>query len=409
MLELYFSHPARLKQMRNPPLGAHLDALATRLHTEGYRPVSTRALLSHASDFNRMLGWRGLEAQDITPVLVDEYLTRRGRETRCRGLRNALDHLTRQLRLDGVMADPPPDKTPDQPFAELLARYANWMARVQGLAQSTIEERVKGGRRFLLWWRGAHPDEDLQALAGCDVLTYITQAQLSGTQVSDLRQLFRYLHGVGVTNDDLSKGIPSVRRVHLARAPKHISWEDVGRLLKAADGEDPVGLRDRAVVMLSAQLGLRNVEIRHLRLDDIDWRHAIVRIVESKGGKSRELPLPAATGEALAEYIRSGRPCAQRREVFLRHRAPGGVLTTGNSVSNIIRRLAKRAGVLLPENGQNLLRHSLATYLVNHEVSIKAISDLLGHASIDTTAIYTLVDMTTLARVAQPFPGERAP
>jgi integrase/recombinase XerD len=249
----------------------------------------------------------------------------------------------------------------------------------------------------------------VQALAGCDVLSYITQAQLCGTQVSDLRQLCRYLYGAGVTNGDLSMGIPSVRRVHLARAPKHISWEDVGRLLKAADGQDPVGLRDRAVVMLSAQLGLRNVEIRRLRLDDIDWRHAIVRIVESKGGKSRELPLPAATGEAVAEYIRFGRPYAKYREVFLRHRAPEGVLTTAGGVAGIIRRLAKRAGVLLPENGQNLLRHSLATYLVNHGVSIKAISDLLGHASIDTTAIYTLVDLTTLTRVAQPFPGEGAP
>jgi site-specific recombinase XerD len=214
------------------------------------------------------------------------------------------------------------------------------------------------------------------------------------------------MQGEGLVTADLSRGIPGRRRVRLAREPKHIAWKDIERLISAADVTDPVGLRDRAVVMLSAHLGLRNGEIRHLLLDDLDWRHGILRVNESKGGKSREMPLPAPVGEVLAEYIRYGRPCSTRREVFLRHRAPGGVLGTTTGVSNIIQRLAKRAGVALPRNGQNVLRHSLATHLVNREVSIKAICDLLGHASIDTTAIYTLVDMTTLARVAMPFPGE---
>jgi integrase/recombinase XerD len=109
------------------------------------------------------------------------------------------------------------------------------------------------------------------------------------------------------------------------------------------------------------------------------------------------LPLPERAGDALAEYIRHGRPYSPHREVFVCHRAPGGLLTT-----------ARRAGVALPLHGANVLRHSLATHLVNHDVPIKAISDLLGHESIDTTAIYTLVDMSTLSRVAQPFPEEVA-
>ncbi|MFO7697477.1 MAG: tyrosine-type recombinase/integrase, partial [Anaerolineae bacterium] len=162
----------------------------------------------------------------------------------------------------------------------------------------------------------------------------------------------------------------------------------------------------RSIALLSAQLGLRNGEIRHLRFDDLDWRRGVLRVVESKGGKSRELPLPERAGEALAEYIRHGRPYSPHREVFVRHRAPGGLITTAGSVAGIIRRLAKRAGVVLPMHGSNVLRHSLATYLVNHDVPIKAISDLLGHDSIDTTAIYTLVDMSTLSSVAQPFPGK---
>jgi site-specific recombinase XerD len=406
MLDLYFSHPTRLKQMRNGPLTSHLDALAARLHTEGYRPTTGRMLLGPVGDFNRMLGWLGLQTEDITPELMDRYQTRVMAESRGVGLANALEHLMRQLREDGAIPAAPPETESARPFSELLDRYADWMRRVQGLAESTIRSRVNGAVRFLTWWQGLHPADGLGAMSGSAVLDFIRERDLSHTQISDLRQFCWYLRGEGIATADLARGIPSKRRVRLASEPKHLAWEDVERLLQATDGTDPVGLRDRAVVMLSAHLGLRNCEIRHLLLDDLDWHRSIVRIVESKGGKSRELPLSAPVGEVLAEYIRYGRPYSVRREVFLRHRAPGGVLGTPSAVSGIIRRLARRAGVVLPKDGHNVLRHSLATRLVNREVPIKEISDLLGHASIDTTAIYTLVDMTTLARVAMPFPEE---
>jgi site-specific recombinase XerD len=363
-------------------------------------------MLGQAGDFNRMLGWRGLEASDVTPELVATHMAAVGNESQCQGLANALGHLLRQLREDGVIPASPPETEPSRPFSDVFDGYAGWMRKVQGLAESTIETRVNGAGRFLEWWLATHPSGELAAMTGGDVLDFIRERELSHTQISDLRQLCRYLQGEGLVATDLSRGIPSRRRVRLACEPKHIAWKDIERLLKAADVTDPVGLRDRAVVMLSAHLGLRNCEIRHLLLDDLDWRRGSLRVIESKGGKSRELPLSAPVGEVLAEYIRYGRPCSPRREVFLRHRAPGGVLGSPGAVSAIIRRLALRAGVALPESGKNVLRHSLATYLVNREVSIKEISDLLGHASIDTTAIYTLVDMTTLARVAMPFPEE---
>lgn len=408
MLDLFFSHATRLKQMRNGPLATHIDALAARLHAVGYRPTSARAMLGQVGDFNRMLGWHGLDAHDITPELVEAHLTRVRNESQGKGLANALAHLLRQLRDDGVISEVPPENEPVRPFGGLLGGYATWMNRVQGLAESTVEARIKGADRFLDWWLVLHPKGELGAVTGGDILDFIRGRALGHTQISNLRQFCRYLHGAWITTADFSRGIPCKRRVRLAPEPKHITWDEVSRLLEATDDTDPVGLRDRAVVMLSAHLGLRNSEIRHLRLDDLDWRRSILRVIDSKGGKSRELPLPEPAGETLAEYLRYGRPCSTLREVFLRHRAPGGILATPGAVSGIIRRLARRAGVVLPKDGQNVLRHSLATHLVNRDVSIKAISDLLGHSSIDTTAIYTLVDMTTLARVAQPFPGEDA-
>ena len=408
MLELYFSQSIRLKQMRNGPLATQLDALATRLHAEGYRPSSACTMLRRAGHFNRTLGWQGVGAEDITPKLVDEYIARIGTESRCHGLGLAgtLDRLLGELREDWRIAAATPEDDPPKPFGDLFDGYASWMRDVRGLAESTIDARLRGADRFLVWWRAAHQADELGAMMGGEVLDYIRDGELSRSQISDMRQFCRYLHGSGITATDFSLGIPSVRRVRLARERKHIPWEDVDRLLREADTSDPIDLRDRALVMLAAELGLRNGEIRCLHLDDLDWHRGVLCVVESKGGKSRELPLPDRVGEALAEYIRHGRPYSPHREVFIRHRAPGGLLTTANAVTGIIHRLAKRAGVVIPKHGANVLRHTLATHLVNHDVPIKAISDLLGHESIDTTAIYTLVDMNTLSRVAQPFPGE---
>lgn len=406
MLELYFSQSTRMKQMRNGPLATQLDALAARLHAEGYRPSSACTMLRRAGHFNRTLGWQGVGAEDVTPKLVDEYVARVGTESLYLGVASTLDRLMRELREDWRSASATPEDGPPEPFGDLLDGYASWMRDVRGLAEPTIDGRLRGSDRLLAWWRAAHPADELDVMVGGEVLDYIREGELSRSQISDLRQFCRYLYGAGITSTDLSQGIPSVWRVRLARERKHIPWEDVERLLAAADTSHPLDLRDRAMVILSAQLGLRNGEIRHLRFDDLDWRRGVLRVVESKGGKSRELPLPKRVGEALAEYIRHGRPYSPHREVFVRHQAPGGLLTTASAVAGIIRRLAKRAGVVLPMHGANVLRHSLATHLVNHDVSIKAISDLLGHESIDTTAIYTLVDMSTLSRVAQPFPGE---
>lgn len=408
MLELYLSHPTRLQQMRNGPLAMQLDALAARLHAEGYRPRSACRMLSRAGDFNRTLGWLGVGAGDITAKLVDEYVARVGTESSCLGLTSTLDRLMRELREDWRIAGATPEDDPLRPFSTLFDGYASWMRDVRGLAEPTIDARLRGADRFLDWWRAAHPTDELDAMTGGEVLDYLREGKVSRSQISDLRQFCRYLQGSGITATDLSQGIPSVRRVRLAHERKHIPWEEVERLLGAAATSDPIDRRDRAVVMLSAQLGLRNGEIRHLRLDDVDWRRGVLRVVASKGGKSRELPLPERAGDALAEYVRHGRPYSPHREVFVCHRAPGGLLTTASAVAGIIRRLAKRAGVALPLHGANVLRHSLATHLVNHDVPIKAISDLLGHESIDTTAIYTLVDMSTLSRVAQPFPEEVA-
>lgn len=193
MLELYFSQSIRLKQMRNGPLATQLDALATRLHAEGYRPSSACTMLRRAGYFNRTLGWQGVGANDITPKLVDEYIARVGTESRCLGLASTLNRLMRELREDWGSAAATPEDEPPKPFGDLLDDYASWMRDVRGLAEPTIDARLRGADRFLVWWRAAHPADELDAMMDGEVLDYIRDGELSRSQISDLRQLYRYL------------------------------------------------------------------------------------------------------------------------------------------------------------------------------------------------------------------------
>jgi integrase len=138
-------------------------------------------------------------------------------------------------------------------------------------------------------------------------------------------------------------------------------------------------------------------------LNDIDWLGASVRLTGTKNRRTGQLPLPQITGEALVDYLRHGRPITASRSVFVVHRAPVGQAATITTVRGAIRRAFVRAG--LAWSGTHILRHTAAARMVQSGVSLKEVADVLGHRSIDTTLIYTKVDVPQLARVALPWPG----
>jgi site-specific recombinase XerD len=153
-----------------------------------------------------------------------------------------------------------------------------------------------------------------------------------------------------------------------------------------------------------ARLGLRASEVVQLCLEDIDWRSATVRVRARKTGHGALLPLPGEVGVALADYLQHGRPDTTVRQVFVLHRqrvgAPISSCIVGRAVDNALR----QAGMAAPMRGANLLRHSLATELLDHGASLREIADLLGHSSLATTRIYAAVDVAALREVALPWP-----
>ena len=163
------------------------------------------------------------------------------------------------------------------------------------------------------------------------------------------------------------------------------------------------GRRDYAMALCQIVLGFRVSEVAGLLLDKIDWHSAVVRIEAAKGGRSRELPLVKRVGQAIADYLRRGRPSSTCRNVFIRHRAPRGPVSTAVIRGAIRGALAKVEGC---EHwaGTHVLRHTAATDMLRQGASLKEIADVLGHHSIETTTIYAKVDLPGLNTVTMPWP-----
>jgi site-specific recombinase XerD len=185
---------------------------------------------------------------------------------------------------------------------------------------------------------------------------------------------------------------------------RHLDPGSLEQLIGSLDTSSPRGLRDRAIILCIARLGLRVSEVTRLQLDDIDWRAAVVRVRARKTGHGALLPITGEVGAALADYLQRGRPATTAREVFvlvgLRPGAPIGDSIVGRAVDNALR----RAGIEAPVRGGNLLRHSLATGLLARGVGLNDIAGLLGHSRLATTRIYAAVDIEALRQVALPWP-----
>ena len=160
------------------------------------------------------------------------------------------------------------------------------------------------------------------------------------------------------------------------------------------------------MTLCMTELGLRISEVAHLSLLDLDWRKGTLRLVKSKVGRERLLPLPQRLGKAIASYLRRGRPSVAQTQVFLCHHFPYGTPLSTGQVGYVIRKAFARAG--LPVTRTHLLRHSFATNLHQQGASIKALADVLGHQSLESTTIYTRVNQRQLRSVAMPWPGSKS-
>jgi integrase/recombinase XerD len=142
-----------------------------------------------------------------------------------------------------------------------------------------------------------------------------------------------------------------------------------------------------------------------IQLDDLDWREGTLAIGRSKSRRIDVLPLPVPTGNAIVRYLRHGRPPSTSRALFLRHRAPFNTPITTELARGAVRRAYARCGLADRYTGTHVLRRTAAVRMRCAGATLKEIADVLRHRSLDTTTIYSKVDVPTLSAVAAPWPG----
>jgi integrase/recombinase XerD len=207
-------------------------------------------------------------------------------------------------------------------------------------------------------------------------------------RLAALRSLYRHLMLLGAREDNPAAELATPRRIR--RLPRTLSPNEAERLIEAARGTTPRALRDSAIVELLYGAGLRVGELVALERGSVDLDERLVRAV-GKGSKERVVPVGRRAVEALRRYLARGRPHLDRRhrpELFLN--AKGGPLTRAG-VFLILRRLAGAAGLEPERVHPHLLRHSFATHLLEGGADLRSVQEMLGHADLSTTELYTHV------------------
>ncbi len=304
--------------------------------------------------------------------------------------------------------EPWQEEVPPEVRSDLVDGFLDWMHRHRGARETTIRAYDDKLHRCVLPVLGDDPasyDASSIRAAFADLAKASSSARLESIATA-LRGYLRYLGANGFCRPALVGAVPAVRRQPASRLPRHVGEVDIEALIASCDTSTPVGMRDHAIMLLLARLALRAGDIVALRLDDLDWEQARIRVA----GKSRRrvaLPLPQDAGDALKTYVLRGRPRVQSDFVFLRSLAPLRGLSSASSVTSIVRSAMGRAGIEgegLPV--AHLFRHSRATNLLRCGASLETVATLLRHKSIETTTLYARVDTPMLLEIAQPWPGE---
>ena len=225
---------------------------------------------------------------------------------------------------------------------------------------------------------------------------------------SALRTFFRFCLYQGYIREPLDLAVPTLRTYKLASVPRGLSDAQAQQVLECIDRKTEVGRRDHAIVQLLYTYGVRGCQVRALRLEHIDWARNLILFEASKGGKESRLPLTPEVGENLLDYLRNARPSTSYSHVFLTSRAPYHPLPRSSTLSAIVERHIRAAGVEIPNKGAHAFRHCFATRMLQQGHPLKSIADVLGHRYLATTFIYTKVDFNSLKQVALEWPEEVA-
>lgn len=397
------SNPGELEKL--------VKGFATRLTALGHTELTILAYKTAASHFLQWLGIAGISVTDANADLVLRFARHR---CRCPGRLQNAKRSTKYVRRThrfaafliehGIMVLSPPAKSAER-NAHIVA-FENWLTRHRGISPLTVRRHCRMVER-LLPALGNNPrryDAGLIRRVILDEAKQSTPVYVK-TMTTALRGYLRFLAANGLCKASLDHAVPTIPQWRLSSLPRYIGAAEVDRLIASCDTATPHGVRDRAILLLLARLGLRAGDILAMRLDDIAWNDATLK-VRGKGRRETRLPLPQDAGDAVLVYLEQSRPRVACDRLFLRSTAPYKPFSGPSVVSGVVRCALQRAGIKdAPSKGANLLRHSAATAMLRGGATLDAVGSVLRHRSPNTTAHYAKVDILMLQQIAQSWPG----
>lgn len=407
MLETHLRSPVTQRRLRSGPAADHVDHFADWLRSRGYRPRSIEDVLRALAGWTDWMCAAGFTAHDVLSafsackVELETQPSVRYRRGINRVTLTAASAYIRFLQGQGVVPPPVVSPAPSDRWP-MLGAFRSWMRQHRGLTESTLD--VYQGILVGLCEKlgddpGRYTAEALRAFV-------LERARPHGiwrakSIVVAVRTLLRFLGATGQSPSGMEHAIPGFASWQFSSIPRFLVPEDVERVIGSCAGHAN-GLRDRAVILLLARLGLRASEVAGLIFADIDWDNGRIAVC-GKGRRQEWLPLPQEVGTAIRLYLRKSRPPLRVPEVFTTVLAPGRPLTRA-SVTHIVRSALGRTGIKAPINGAHVLRHSAATAMLRQGASLASVGAVLRHRSPQTTAHYAKVDFGLLSEIAQPWP-----
>jgi len=410
MLEEFFESSFRVQELRDGPDGHLLEGFAQELCQAGYAEITARRHIRAAEHLIHWIGRKGRTVAILDERMIEEFVQHLNRcrcprygRTHRRDLRKGARLFLRYAQFGDLGTTRAVEEIIVDPA--LLISFCAWMRQQRGTCDATLcgySPHV----RDLLKSLGEDPDRfDARGLRQFVLDTSQRCGWAAAKKCTTvLRMFLRFLIADGKCAAGLDASIPVLAHWRLSSLPRYLQAEEVERVIASCDPATPMGKRDRAILLLLARLGLRAGDIAQLRLGDVDWKEAGI-CVSGKGRRQTLMPLTQEIGDAIASYIKDGRPQTTVDTLFIRSRAPCRALANHCAISMLVAQAMRRAGVTCPSRGAaHVLRHSVASSMLRHGASLQDIAGVLRHRSIATTEIYAKVDVIALRQVAQPWP-----
>lgn len=284
-----------------------------------------------------------------------------------------------------------------------IGRFMDYLTVERDLAQNTLESYQRDLATFVAYLKSSQLDTDALHCKRTDIVSYLYHLQTSGRanatisrNLASLRSFYHFLSREALISIDPTANVetPKIEK----RLPKVLSVQEVERLLGGPDELTPSGARDKAMLELLYATGIRVSELVSLKLGDLNLSTGFLRCL-GKGSKERIIPIGTIAQQTLLHYLRAGRQRFVRQPeseaLFLNHH---GEQMSRQGFWKILKKYSRSAGILV-DITPHTLRHSFATHLLERGADLRAVQEMLGHADISTTQIYTHVSRSRLKDV----------